>query len=208
MDHQTIQAAHKPLFVFDLDSTVTKCEFLPLIAEHAGMGGEMAYLTEAAMQGEAPFEQDFKKRVELLKSVPLSAARSIAARIPLNDEIGGFIRENPRRCMILTGNLDAWIAPIIEKLGMKGRCLCSRAEVYENRLLGVASVLNKGMESKKLPRPFVAIGDGSNDIGMLEDAEIGIAFGGVRRPSEKLIAAADMVVWDERELVEILKKLL
>ena len=198
----------KPLFVFDLDSTITKCELLPLIAQGAGLGNEIAALTEAAMQGEVPFEQGFKKRVDLLKSVPLSAARSIAARIPLNNEIAGFIRKNPQRCIILTGNLDAWIMPIIEKLGMKGRCLCSRAQVCEDRLLGIASVLDKGAACQKLPHPFVAIGDGSNDVGMIRSADIGIAFGGARKPPTGLIAAADMFVQDENELIGILKKLL
>lgn len=198
----------KPLFVFDLDSTITKCELLPLIAQGAGLGNEMAALTEAAMQGEVPFEQGFKKRVDLLKSVPLSAARSIAARIPLNNEIAGFIRKNPQRCIILTGNLDAWIMPIIDKLGMKGRCLCSKAQVCEDRLLGIASVLDKGTASKKLAHPFVAIGDGSNDEGMIRTADIGIAFGGARKPPARLIAAADMLVQDENELITILKKLL
>ena len=198
----------KPLFVFDLDSTITKCELLPLIAQSTGLGNEMAALTEAAMQGEVPFEQDFKKRVDLLKSVPLSAVRSIAARIPLNNEIAGFIRKNPQRCIILTGNLGVWIMPIIEKLGMKGRCLCSKAQVCEDRLLGIASVLDKGTASKKLAHPFVAIGDGSNDEGMIRTADIGIAFGGARKPPAGLIAAADMLVQDENELITILKKLL
>ena len=198
----------KPLFVFDLDSTITKCELLPLIAESVGLGDEMAALTEAAMQGDVPFEQDFRNRVRLLQDVPLSRARSIVSRTPLHEEIAAFIRENPQRCIILTGNLDVWIMPIIEKLGMKGRCLCSKAQVCEDRLLGIASVLDKGTACQKLPHPFVAIGDGSNDVGMIRCADIGIAFGGARKPPAGLIAAADMLVHDENELIGILKKLL
>lgn len=52
--------------------------------------------------------------------------------------------------------------------------------------------------------PFVAIGDGSNDLDMLRAADIGIAFGGSRRPPNELIEAADMLVEDEDELIEIL----
>lgn len=198
----------KPLFVFDLDSTITKCELLPLIAQSVGLENEMAVLTEAAMQGKVPFEQDFTNRVRLLQSVPLSWARSIVSMAPLHEEIAGFIRENPQRCIILTGNLDVWIAPVIEKLGMKGRCLCSKTLISADRLMGITSILDKGAACKKLPNPFVAIGDGSNDIGMLRAADIGIAFGGTRKPPAGLISAADMLVQDENELIGILKKLL
>lgn len=198
----------KPLFVFDLDSTITKCELLPLIARSVGLEKEMEKYTEAAMQGGVPFEQDFRRRVRLLQMIPLSRARSIVSRAPLHEKIAGFIRENPQRCIILTGNLDAWIMPIIDQLGMRGRCLCSRARTFGDHLLGAESVLDKGRASRKLPQPFVAIGDGSNDIGMLRSAKIGIAFGGARKPPAELIAAADMLVQDENELIEILRKLL
>ena len=86
----------------------------------------------------------------------------------------GYVDEDNN--IILTGNLNVWIAPIIEKLGMKGRCLCSRAKICDDHLVGIASVLDKGAASKKLPHPFVAIGDGSNDVGMIRAADIGIAF--------------------------------
>lgn len=198
----------KPLFVFDLDSTITKCELLPLIAESVGLGSEMAELTEAAMQGNVPFEQGFRNRVQLLQRVSISRARSILSQAPLHERIADFIRKNPQRCIILTGNLDVWIKPIIEMLGMTGRCLCSKAQICEDHLQGIETVLDKGIASKKLPHPFVAIGDGSNDVGMLQSADIGIAFGGARKPPAELIAEVDMLVQDENELIEILKKLL
>ena len=73
--------------------------------------------------------------------MPLSRTRSIASRAPTHEKIAGFIRENPQRCIILTGNLDAWIMPIIEKLGMKRHCMCSKAKACEDHLLGIASML-------------------------------------------------------------------
>ena len=201
-------AAHQPLFVFDLDSTITKCELLPLIAQSEGLGEEMNRLTEKAMDGNLPFEQDFPKRVEMLRSVPISRAREIAEKMPLHEEIADFLREHSKRCMILTGNLDVWIETLIERLGMAGRCICSKALVEGDRLIGVSSVLNKEAVCRKLARPFVAIGDGSNDIGMLRAADMGIAFGGARRLSPAVIWAADKAITDEAELIATLRKLL
>lgn len=198
----------KPLFVFDLDSTITKCELLPLIAQSVGLGEDMARLTEQAMQGEVPFAQSFSQRVELLRVVPLSRAQAIVAGAPLHGRIAAFLRENAGRCMIVTGNLDVWIGPLIHRLGMAGRCICSKALVRKGCLLGVESVLDKATACLSLPRPIVAIGDGSNDVGMLKAADVGIAFGGARRPCDELIAAADMLIEREDELVSLLKKLL
>ena len=110
---QAVKSDEKPLFIFDLDSTITKYELLPLIANCVGLGEQMEQLTEAAMQGETVFELSFRKRVELLKTIPISKVRSIAEEVPLHDRIADFIRENSQRCMILTGNLDAWIMPCL-----------------------------------------------------------------------------------------------
>lgn len=197
----------KPLFVFDLDSTITKCELLPLIARSLGLGEEMAHLTEASMQGKLPFDQSFVQRVELLRKVPLPQARAIAAQAPLHEEIAAFLRTHASRCMILTGNLDVWIEPLIQALGMADRCLCSKALVREGCLLGVEQLLDKAAACQSLPRPIVAIGDGSNDAGMLQAADLGIAFGGARRPCAELIRAADLLIESEAELIALLKGL-
>lgn len=196
----------KPIFAFDLDSTVTKCELLPLLARRVGLEAEMAHLTERAMASALPFEESFRARAALLRSLPLSEARAIAADAALNEKIAGFIRENSSRCVILSGNLDVWIAPILQRLGMEGRCFCSRALASGDRLLDVDFVLDKGWACQRLPRPFVAVGDGSNDIAMLRTADWGIAFGGVRKPSSAVVAAADMLAEDESALLEALQK--
>lgn len=194
----------QPLFVFDLDSTITRCELLPLLAREIGAEREMAELTEQAMRGQTPFEESFRARAALLSEIPLSRAREIVGSAPLFEEIAGFIRRNPARCRILTGNLDAWIEPLIWSLDMAGRCLCSRARVGGGRILGVESILDKGAAARSLPHPFVAVGDGDNDLEMLRAADFGIAFSGARPVSQTLAAAAGRVVETQQALCALL----
>ena len=198
----------RPLFVFDLDSTVTRCELLPLLAEAVGIGREMAALTERAMLGKASFAEDFPRRAALLSSIPLSRARDIVAFAPVNVEIVRFLKENAQRCLIVTGNLDLWIETLIRRIGMEGRCLCSHGVEAGDRLKGVASVLDKAAEACRIPHPFVAIGDGSNDVGLMRAADLSIGFAGVREMAQMVRDAADMVTDDERELCDILRRLL
>lgn len=198
----------KPLFVFDLDSTITRCELLPLIACSIGTEDEMARITEQAMAGAAAFADSFSMRVDRLKGVPVSQARRIAAAAPLHEEIARFIMENPDHCRIVTGNLDVWIEDLIARLGMQGRCLCSQARVDQDRLLGIDHIMDKNQAAARLPHPFVAIGDGDNDLGLLQQANIGVAFSGARTISDRLRRAADCVFDDESALVHYLKTLL
>ena len=201
-------AGRKPLFAFDLDSTVTRCELLPLLAREVGLEKEMAARTQACMERGGDFAADFAARVELLRSIPLGRAREIVAAAPLHEGIAAFLRRNAPRCRILTGNLDVWIEELIASLGMTGRCLCSKASFRENRLLCVETALDKGRAALELPRPFVAIGDGSNDIPLLRAADLAIAFAGCRRPSQEVLRAADIVIDDENSLCALLEQLI
>ena len=190
-------------FAFDLDSTVTRCELLPLLAREAGCEAEMRVRTERAMRGEVDFAADFAGRVALLGALPLSRAREIAASVPVHPGIASFLQTYRERCTILTGNLDLWIEPLIQRLGMAGRCLCSKGRMADGRV-ALAAALDKAEAVRSLPRPLVAIGDGGNDIGMLRAADFGVAFGGVRTPCGALLAAADIAVYSEEELLRAL----
>ena len=160
------------------------------------------------MRGIVPFAVDFPRRAMLLRQLPVSKARQIAAAVPVHPQIETFLKDHSDRCLILTGNLDVWIQDLLIKLGMEGRCLCSRGEVQDDRLISITAVLDKTAAAARLPHPFIAIGDGDNDLGMIQAANIGVAFSGVRPVSQRLAAAADRVIADEGELCRFLRSLL
>lgn len=196
------------IFLFDLDSTITRQEILPTISKNVGMFEKMSLITESTMRGEIPFKQSFLQRVELLKSIPVNKVEEIVANIELNEKVVDFICKNKDRCCILTGNLDVWIEKLIKKIGMYGKVYCSKALVRGNYIEDVYSIVDKGAVVSQMALPFVAIGDGNNDAEMIEAAEIGIGFGGVRSIAPAVLECASHAIYDEDKLVEFLEKLL
>ena len=104
-------------FCFDLDGTVTTTEVLPCIASELEVTEEMAILTRATMDGHIPFDSSFRLRCLLLGQIPLEKVRQLVSNVPLDENISNFIRDRSSDCYIVTGNLDIWIEPLIEKLG-------------------------------------------------------------------------------------------
>jgi len=171
-----------PLFVFDLDSTITKCELLPFLAAPVGKAEEMAALTEQAM-GET-------------------------ADVPLHTHIVDFICEARERCLIVTGNLDAWIDSLIERLQMRGRCFCSQALIHKDHIQSISHILDKRAVAAHLPHPFIAIGDGDNDLGLFSHADLSLGFSGARALSPRVQAAVDIIFSDEIGLASYLRTFL
>ena len=181
----------KLIFLFDLDSTVTREEILPAIANRFGIFEQMRQVTESTMKGEIPFKQSFLQRVELLKNIPVSEVCQLVSGIKLNEKVVEFIQKNKSRCYIVTGNLDIWIKGLIEKIGMESHTFCSSALVRDDYLQDVISIVDKNAVVSQMLLPFVAVGDGNNDAEMIEAAEIGIGYGGDRN-----IAPPILSVWD------------
>ena len=196
------------IFLFDLDSTISKKEILPTISSKVGKQKEMRNLTEATMRGEIPFKSSFLNRVELLKEINVSEVSSMVSSIPLNEGIADFIRQNKDRCFVITGNLDVWINGLMDKLGLKNHVYCSKANVKNNRITQVISVIDKEMMVKQFVQPLVVIGDGDNDSGMARHADIAIGFGGVRNIAPSLLTTIDYAFYDDRRCGEFLKTLL
>lgn len=195
------------IFLFDLDSTVTRQEILPTISKKLGMYERMSSLTESTMRGEIPFKQSFLQRVELLKDIPVSEVCQMVGEIELNEQLVDFIQRNHNRCHIVTGNLDVWIKKLIKRLGMEQNTFCSKALVKDDHIQDVLSIVDKKAVIGQVVLPFVAVGDGNNDAEMIEAAEVGIGYGGVRNIAPAVLTCASHAVYDEKKLVEFLERL-
>lgn len=196
-------------FGFDLDGTITKLEILPQIAREVQLFDEMSLLTEATIKGIIPFEKSFRLRCRLLKDIPISRVQEIVNSVPLESEIVEFIQKNHTNCYIVSGNLDVWIQPLINKINCK--FFVSNAAYKDDELLGIERIINKGDAIKSLQNNYqhvTVIGEGMNDISMFEIADIGIAYGGVHSPNSTIIQLSKYVTGNSKSLCRLLSTLL
>ncbi len=193
------------VFLFDLDSTVTKEEILPTIAQRINKGEEMRVLTESVMIGEVPFEESFRARVRILQNIPVSKVAEGIKNITLSKKVVKFIKENKDNCYIVTSNLDVWIIELIKKIGLEGHLFCSNATVKDDKIVGIKKILGKEEPIKLFKNKIVvAVGDGSNDYLLLKNADIGISYGGVRTIAPCLYDVCDYAICDEDRLYKVL----
>lgn len=196
------------IYAFDLDGTVTESEILPVLAQEIGLMKEMKLLTELTLKGAIDFQDSFRLRFQILKSIPLDEVREIVNSVRLHPEISDFIHAHPENSVVVTGNLDVWIEPIIQKLGC--RFFTSTSEIQDKGQLRLCSILDKGQvirELKKENRQVVAIGESFNDISMFQEADITIAFGAVHHPISQIIQIANFVTYDGGSLCRLLNAL-
>ncbi len=196
------------IFLFDMDSTITRKEVLPEVAKKINRIEEMRRLTEATMMGEIPFRTSFLQRVEILSDIPVQEVNQIVSEIPLNDSIVNFIQKNRDRCYIVTGNLDVWINGLMKKIGMENHCYCSKADVVDDYISKIVSVADKELIVRQFVQRIVMIGDGDNDSGMARMSDIAIGFGGVRDIAPSLIRNIDFAFYDDKRCADFLWKLL
>lgn len=196
------------IFLFDLDSTITKKEILPTISELIGKSDEMRELTEATMRGEIPFKTSFLSRVDILSSIDVSEVNRLVSEIPLNEAIVDFINTNSERCFVVTGNLDVWISGLMKKIGLKHSYYCSKANVKNDRISQVISVADKELIIKQFIHPVVVVGDGDNDSGMARFANLAIGFGGVRDIAPSLLRNINFAFYDDKRCADFLYSLL
>ncbi len=198
---------YERIFLFDFDGTLTRKELLPEIGKKLGSikSKQIAELTEMAIKGNVPYHENLRRRVEVLKEVPISEVKEIVKNIPLFEELALFVQTHSHRCRIVTANLDVWIEDFCSSLGVK--TYMSSAIQKNDYIIQLKNVINKKEIASKYNN-VVAIGDGHNDAGMMEVAKVGIACGLLHEPAESLFQVASHISYSEKSLCRILQLLL
>ena len=177
------------LVVFDLDNVIIDGEGIDEIGKLINIEDQIAAITEQAMQGDIDFETSIKKRVGLLKGVATDDIKTLANEMPLMkgaEEAISSLKENGFDVAIISGSFDIIADTIKEKLNVDN--VFTNSLVEENGILTgeVTGPLVSGSKLDVLSDfidkagysldECVAVGDGANDISMIESAKYGIAF--------------------------------
>ena len=178
------------LFVSDMDSTMIGQECIDELADYAGIKPQIAAITERAMLGEIDFPTALRERVALLKGLDESAiARCLAERIrpmPGAKTLVATLKGLGCHTVLVTGGFHAFADPVAAELGFD-RVVGNRLEVAAGKLTGglcgpisdsgtKAQTLAEAAEQLGANAVSLAMGDGANDIPMLQAATFGIAY--------------------------------
>ena len=198
------------LVVIDVDSTLIQNEVIDLIAEHAGVGEQVAQITEQAMAGELDFVAALRARVALLKGLPVSVLDEVRTRLQLTPGARTLCRTlntlGYRVCLV-SGGFAEVILPIADELGIddvRANHLGVRDGYLTGEVVGVIvdrqgkkAALEEFAEKYEIPlRRTIAIGDGANDVSMLEAAGLGVSFNGKAAAREAADAALSVPYLD------------
>ncbi len=181
----------RKLLIADMDSTMITVECIDELADYAGIKPQIAEITERAMRGELEFEDALRHRVALLKGLPESViARCLAERVQLMP--GGkllveAVHANGGIAVLVSGGFTHFAEPVGAMLGFD-RMIANRLGLAEGAFSGEVEGVIVGAETKKSTLLSVlaekgwsiddalAVGDGANDIPMIEAAGLGIAY--------------------------------
>ena len=180
----------KGLLVMDVDSTLIMEEGIDLLGEEAGVGAQVAAITERAMRGELDFEAALRERVTLLKGLPEDIFARIAERIHFTPGAEDLVKELHKRGYkvgLVSGGFHETVDRLAEQLGID-YVKANRLEIQQGLLTGqvLGEIVTKDTKLAMLKawaaenmlelNQTIAMGDGANDLPMIQASGIGIAF--------------------------------
>jgi phosphoserine phosphatase len=175
---------------FDMDSTLIQTEVIDELAMRAGVGDKVKEITEQAMQGKIDFAESFKERVKLLKGLDVSVMQEIVETLPITeglDRLISVLKKVGFKIAILSGGFTYFGNYLKEKYQLD-YMYANELEIKDGKLTGnyIGDIVDAKRKAELLKliaqvekvdiRQTVAVGDGANDLLMLETAGLGIAF--------------------------------
>jgi phosphoserine phosphatase len=187
---QQVEGRRKMLLVADMDSTIIQQECLDEIAALAGIGPQIAAITERAMQGELDFETALRERVGLLKGFPLSRLQEVLENsitlTPGAAQLTATMRSHGARCVLVSGGFTFFTAAVARRAGFnthfgnsflaEGDAIAGVAEPILGKDAKLATLKAEAQGQGIGLSETMAVGDGANDLDMLKAAGLGVAF--------------------------------
>jgi phosphoserine phosphatase len=188
---QPLEGRRKRLLIADMDSTIINVECLDELADFAGLKAEISAITERAMRGELAFEGALRERVGMLKGLPVTALQqTFDERVRLNPGARTLVRTmaaGGARCVLVSGGFSFFTGRVAQAClfhAHRGNTLVEADGVLIGEvgdpILGREAKLAALREEAKTQRlelsQTLAVGDGANDLAMIEAAGLGVAY--------------------------------